>query len=125
MRPISVKPKRDTDEKLLLKIFECLSDQDRKTLMAFADFLATRTSESASQKIPEPKITSRPKQESVVKAIKRLSTDYHMLDKAPLLNEASMLMAQHIMQGRPAADVIDELENLFEQQYLQLLRTDE
>ncbi len=125
MKPIFVKPNKGTDEKFLLKIFEHLSEQDRKTLMDFADFLSTRSSESVPQQIPEPKITSRPKEESVVKAIKRLSTDYHMLDKSTMLNEASMLMAQHIMHGRPATEVIDELENLFKQQYLQLLRADE
>ena len=48
-----------------------------------------------------------------------------MLDKAAMLNETSMLMTQHIMHGRAAADVIDELEDLFEQQYRKLLRADE
>lgn len=125
MRPISAKPKQAIDEKELLEIFGRLSKQDRKSLVDFAHFLATRSAESAPEKIPEPKITPRPKEESVVKAIKRLSADYHMLDKAPILNEASVLMTQHIMHGRAADEVIDELERLFEQQYRKLLRTDE
>jgi hypothetical protein len=40
-----------------------------------------------------------------------------MLDKAKLLNETSALMAQHVMQGRPAEEVIDELEIVFEMHY--------
>jgi hypothetical protein len=128
VKPISVKPKKGADGKALQKIFERLCEQDRKSLMDFAEFLAARVSEPASQKIqkiPEPKVTSRPKEESVVRAIKRLSNTYFMLDKAAMLNETSALMAQHIMHGRAAADVIDELETLFEQQYRKLLRADE
>jgi hypothetical protein len=125
LRPIPANPKQTIDGKVLLEIFERLSEQDRKTLLDFANFLAARSPEPALEKIPEPKITPRPKEESVVKAIKRLSSDYHMLDKAPILNEASVLMAQHIIHGRKADEVIDELESLFEQQYRKLLRTDE
>lgn len=125
MKPISAKPKQTISGKVLLDIFERLSEQDRKTLVDFACFLETRRSESDLKKIPELKITPRPKDESVVRAIRRLSSDYHMLDKAPILNEASVLMAQHIMHGRAADEVIDELERLFEQQYRKLLRTDE
>ena len=46
-----------------------------------------------------------------------------MLDKAELLNETSVLMTQHIMQGRPADEVIDELEHVFLNHY-QKLRDD-
>ena len=125
MNPVSVKSKRCADGKALLEIYNQLNGQDRKTLMDFAEFLAARVPKSASDKIPEPRITPRPREESVVKAIKRLSNAYFMLDKAAMLNETSVLMAQHIMHGRAAADVIDELEDLFEQQYRKLLRADE
>jgi hypothetical protein len=53
----------------------------------------------------------------VVKAIKRLSESYFMLDKDHMINETSALMAQHIMQGRAAAEVIDELEAVFSRHY--------
>jgi hypothetical protein len=40
-----------------------------------------------------------------------------MLDKAPMLHQTSSLVSAHIMQGRPATEVIDELEQLFESRY--------
>jgi hypothetical protein len=40
-----------------------------------------------------------------------------MLDKSDLLHEASELMTTHLMQGRPAAEVIDELEVVFRRHY--------
>jgi hypothetical protein len=55
----------------------------------------------------------RPAEESVVAAIKRLRRTYPMLDGGSLLNETSALMAAHVLQGRPAAEVIDALEALF------------
>ena len=36
-----------------------------------------------------------------------------MLDMSDLLGEASEIMSQHILQGRDAANVIDDMENLF------------
>jgi hypothetical protein len=44
-----------------------------------------------------------------------------MLDKAKMLNETSALMAQHIMQGRDAEEVIDELEQVFATHYERLV----
>lgn len=40
-----------------------------------------------------------------------------MLDRSAMLNDTSSLMAGHIIRGRPAAEVIDELEALFARQY--------
>ena len=56
----------------------------------------------------------------MVVAIKRLRATYPMLDPAKLLNETHDLMTQHVMQGRKAAEVIDELEVLFRRYYEQL-----
>jgi len=44
-----------------------------------------------------------------------------MLDKPQLLNETSVLMTQHVMQGRGAKEVIDEIETLFLQFYEELV----
>ena len=55
--------------------------------------------------------------ESVIAAIKRLSATYPMLDKGKVFNDTSSLMSQHIIQGREAVEVIDELEALFQQEY--------
>ena len=68
----------------------------------------------------EPKEIPRPREESVVAAIRRLSETYYMIDKSVLLSETSGLMSAHIMQGRPAEAVIDELEALFSNHYEKL-----
>ena len=107
------------DGKRILKIFARLPEQDQKTLLDLAEFLAAKIPQQ-EHALPEPKTIPRPQQESVVQGLKRLSTTYFMLDKATMLNEASTLMAQHIMQGRPACDVIDDLETLFLEQYHKL-----
>ena len=109
--------------KKLLDLFGKLSEQDQKTLVDLAEFLVARRGDQETKTIPEPDMIPRPKEESVVKAIKRLSTTYFMLDKSEVLNETSSLMAQHIMQGRSASEVIDELEVIFKTHY-QRLRED-
>lgn len=55
----------------------------------------------------------RPAGESVVGAMKRLRRCYPQLDATALLDQASLLMSAHMLQGRPASEVIDELEVLF------------
>ena len=114
-------------EKKLLQQFRKLDEQQQKTLQSFAEFLVSQD-ESAEQvpaEIPEPVDIARPQEESVVKAIKRLTATYPMLEKDKILNQISALMAQHVMQGRPAVDVIDELETIFKLQYEKLLSADD
>lgn len=88
--------------------------------MAFAEFLADRVpaDEEAAQPAPaQIKAIQRPETESVVAAIRRLSETYFMLDRQEMLNDTAALMGAHIMQGRPAAAVIDELESVFKAHY--------
>jgi hypothetical protein len=107
-------------EKRLLALFAGLAAPERDMLVSFAEFLAARAAGVESAEPPaEPRDIPRPEQESVVAAIKRLSETYHMLDKPTLLNEASALMTQHVMQGRDVVEVIDELEAIFQQHYRQ------
>lgn len=110
-------------EKKLLKLFNRLGAPERDMLLGFAEYLVNRTAEAAkgAQTVPEPLDVPRPEKESVVAAIKRLSSTYHMLDDARLLNEASILMSQHVMQGREAEQVIDDLQTLFARFYQDLL----
>ncbi len=108
-------------ERRLRKLFSDLRPEDQQTLLAFAEFLAGRSTPQRPSEIPEPKLIPRPARESVVGAIKRLSASYPMLEKAPMLNETSSLMTQHVMHGRSAPDVIDDLEALFRKHY-QLLK---
>lgn len=107
------------DGRRLAKLFQGLAPADRETLLAFADFLAQRARpDKAAETTPrEPLALPRPDRESVVGAIKRLSLTYDMLERASLLNETSSLMSAHVLQGRDATRVIDELEALFERHY--------
>jgi hypothetical protein len=40
-----------------------------------------------------------------------------MIDRAKILHETSGLMTQHLVHGKAARDVIDELEGLFRRHY--------
>lgn len=116
-----------TDEKRLLNLYKQLAKSERESLLAFAEFLSSRSSAKAETPGPRPtpKAIPRPKEESVVAAIKRLSDTYHMLEKPKLLNETSALMTQHLMQGRDLVEVIDEMEEIFRRHYDEWLSSDE
>jgi hypothetical protein len=106
----------------LTQIFSELPQQERATLLSFAEFLQQQVGgRTVDEPLATPEPIERPSEESVVAAIKRLSRSFHMVDKGALLNETSALMSQHVMQGRAAADVIDELEVLFRKAYENLL----
>lgn len=120
MSPLAPKSDSGKSEKRLLSLFKSLPEAERHTLLQFAEFLSERA-EPVPVEIPEPAPIPRPEEESVVRAMKRLSATYHMIEKSKLLSETSALMAQHIMQGRPAVEVIDELEIVFETHYKRLL----
>lgn len=104
----------------LLALFRRLSGDDRHALLAFAEFLAARTDQNgAAVDAPPalPQAEPRPDGESVVMAIKRLTRVYPMLDRRKLMGPTSLLMSQHALQGRPAPEVIEELEVVFERHY--------
>lgn len=106
------------DDNRLIEIYRRLGNAERDTLLAFAEFLAQRAGSVVVEEAPpQPTPLPRPAQESVVAAIKRLSASYHMVDRSKLLHETSALMSQHLMQGRAAEEVIDELEILFLRYY--------
>ena len=121
-------------EKRLLEILSRLNETQIATLIDFAEFLAMRP-ESASAMgepetaepaaVPQPADIQRPEKESVVKAIKRLTATYPMVDRTKMLNETSTLMTQHIMQGREAVEVINELEVMFRSRYEKIYIKDE
>ena len=125
-------------EQQLTGLFRQLESQDRATLLAFAAFLASRSDAAATsaaaatpavtdvplkqepEVIAEPEVIERPAEESVVGALKRLSTTYPMLDKKVMLNATSDLVATTIMRGSDPAGVIDQLEEIFRTHYEQL-----
>ncbi|MCG8067323.1 MAG: hypothetical protein JAY84_05620 [Candidatus Thiodiazotropha taylori] len=121
MHIVPKQQKLDPEQQRLLDLFEQIAPSERDSLMAFAEFLSQRRAQEAvsvERNSPlEPKPQERPGDESVVKAIKRLSESYFMLERDRLLDETSSLMTSHIMQGRAAAEVIDDLEALFKKHY--------
>jgi len=104
-------------EKALLSLFSLMSKTGQDALIEYAEFIADRYPAEKSPSTPLD--ITRPEEESVVAAIKRLSTTYAMLDKQVLLHETSTFMMQHMMQGRDAVEVIDDMEIYFKQQYEQ------
>lgn len=101
-------------EKRLIEILETLPDEQAQALLDYAEFLVARY---GAKDLPPPVEISRPEEETVVRAIKRLRATYPMLNPSKLLNETSVLVSQHVMQGRNAVEVIDELEVLFRRHY--------
>lgn len=96
-------------EHALLEIFRALDARRRDELLEFAQALAAPPAEQRR----EP----RPAEESVVLALRRLTRSYPMLDRRRLMGTASALLAQHALEGREAASVINELERVFESHY--------
>jgi len=109
--------KSDTVQQLQ-SVLKKLPVNEQKTVLAFAEFLLARVPPEAIEK---PKLLPRPAEESVIAAIKRLSQSYPMIDKSAMFGETSALMTQHLMQGRSAVEIIDELETLFSQHYEKLI----
>ena len=114
-------------KKRLVEIVAQLPTAQAETLLEFAEFLLGRHSPvsepletTPAEKIPSPLDIPRPAQESVVKAVKRLRATYPMLDARKLLHQTSELMTQHVVQGREAEEVIEELEILFRSHYEEL-----
>jgi len=110
----------DERRQALLAAFEQLDARQQDMLMEFAATLAVRDDVPAPAVMrPEP----RPAEESVVAAIKRLTRAYPTAERRRLMGPVSLLMAQHALQGRAAAEVIDELEAVFERRHAKTARS--
>ena len=105
----------------LQTLAEKLSAEEQKTLLDYAEFMVSRSTHAPESISNIPLDILRPAEESVVAAMKRLSKTYPMLNMDKLLHEASGLMSEHIMKGRAALEVIDELQIMFEKHYQEYL----
>lgn len=110
-------------DKRLREILAGLPAAQAQALLDYAEFLAARY--VAPAEVTEPLDIPRPDQESVIKAIRRLGATYPMVDRSKMLNETSVLMTQHVIHGREAAEVIDELEVLFRRYYEKQINPDQ
>jgi len=110
-------------ERQLIKLFKSLDSSNKDVLLAFAEFLQNRSmsENSKAQDLKESKVEPldipRPDDESVIKAIKRLSETYPMVDKENILHPITDLMTAHMLQGKKASDVINDLQELFINEY--------
>jgi len=103
-------------------LFAQLEASHQQAIVDYANFLVQRYKiDNSGGRDLKPESIERPRQETVIAAIKRLKKTYYMLDTDIMLNQTSALMGQHILKGREASDVIDELQSIFQAQYEQYL----
>ncbi|MCW8852705.1 MAG: Crp/Fnr family transcriptional regulator [Gammaproteobacteria bacterium] len=112
------------DGKALIELYDSMDDERKRSLCDFADFLYAQAG-PVSKEIPEPDEIPRPEQETVVGAVKRLKAKYHMVESMTVFSSASALMTDHMVKGRDVAEVIDEMEMLFEDAYKNMLQDNE
>lgn len=108
----------------LVDLYESMDDERKQSLSDFADFLYAQA-EPRVKEIPPPEKIERPGKETVVGAIKRLKTKYHMVESMSVFSAASSLMTEHMVKGRDPVEVIDEMEVLFESAYNKLVEENE
>lgn len=113
----NIKPKQSQE---LVELYESLDDERKASLCDFADFLLAKAG-PISREVPAPDDIERPESETVVGAVKRLKLKYHMIDSMTVFSAASSLMTDHMVKGRDAVEVIDEMEILFEEAYNKLV----
>ena len=109
------------NKKSLIEIFEKLDTERQTSLFDFAEFLQSK-GDLVVKKISEPIEIVRPDKETVVGAIKRLKQTYPMIDSMKVFSSASELMTDHMVKGRDAVEVIDEMEKIFEDFYSKMLK---
>ena len=109
------------DAKTLADLFNTLDKDRQQSLFDYAEFLQSKGS-LVQQDIGDPVEVPRPDNETVVGAIKRLKQTYPMIDSMEVFTVASNLMTDHMVKGRDADEVINEIEALFEDTYNKLLR---
>lgn len=93
----------------LLAMLDRLDAEALRTLTDLAEFLAARAEARFDAEI----VTLRPQAETVVQAVRRLNRSYPMLSRAGMLEPVGDLVSQHMVDGRDAKAVIDELEALY------------
>lgn len=103
-----------SDLEQLQRLFSGLAEPDRHALIRYAEFLSANGPEDELPAVKEdPVELPRPEEEKVIYAIRRLAQTYPMLNHDRLLRQSADLMSAHLVNGRPASDVIDELEAMF------------
>ncbi len=110
----------EKNSKKLLEIFESLDTERQGSLFDYAEFLQAKGG-LVVRELGEPVEIPRPEEETVVGAIKRLKLAYPMIESISVFSAASTLMTDHMVKGRDAIEVIDEMEKIFDEFYQQML----
>lgn len=93
----------------LVALVAQLDDEGRRTLLEYAEFLVSRVEAD----VAPGHVTEGPAGETVLQAVRRLNRDYPELRKAALMRPVGELLSQHMVDARPAAEVIEALEALY------------
>ena len=109
------------DAKSLADLFNSLDSDGQQSLFDYAEFLLSRSGDMPRE-LGEPLDIPRAENETVVGAIKRMKQTYPMIDSMKVFAVASNLMTEHMVSGRDAEEVINEIEALFEETYRKLFR---
>lgn len=105
----------------LISLFESLDDERKASLSDYAEFLLSKGG-PVKKEMVEPLDIPRPEGESVVGAIKRLKETYPMIESMAVFSSASSLMTEHMVKGKDVVEVIDEMQELFENFHEELLK---
>lgn len=117
---MNINNKKAKSSEALIELYESMADEQKQDLSDFAEFLLEKYG-SIIKDIPPPEDIPRPETETVVGAVKRLKLTYHMVESMSVFSEASSLMTDHMVKGRDVVEVIDDMEQLFERAYQNLL----
>lgn len=105
-------------EQRLLKSFQQLPAEQQQALSDYAEWLVSRYGQTDEAVVPaEPLDIPRPAEESVVRAIRRLTETYPMLDTSDMLTKTSSFMTRHVLEGQDSIEIIDEMEAYFRECY--------
>ncbi len=105
-----------SDVERLQRIYRSLNHQEQQTLLYFAEFLEQNSEPVVVEKLSRVEIP-RPQEEKVIHALRRLAQSYPMLKDEEILKQGADMMSLHFVSGRPAEEVIDELEEMFATHY--------
>lgn len=97
----------DGETRALLQLWHALPPAQRARVYRYAASLKRDAPMATTDVTPRAAC-------DVVAALRALVRRYPGLERRHLVAQAGELLAQHQMEGRPAADVIAELEQLFE-----------
>jgi len=103
-------------EKKLLEYFRGIPETEQQGLLSYAEYLFQTKKKESTRPLSKQNIP-RPENENVIQAIKRMTRTYPMIEPSEMMDKATTLMSQHLLHGRDAEEVINELEKIYNDKY--------